>query len=597
MLPSETLDANVLKLLPSSETATPRHRRRARALAARDCATPKKWYISPVGAEPNARDPRVPDILHEERLPWGDLQGVAQLVRFSFEGGECTGVFDAVVDATPIADSCWSPSAFAAHLFLDDLVRSSFPIEIDGVAYETHQAWLVKLLSGPPSDPADTATRQAVFAELIEHPSLRADLERVYVAVQALRRRLECSPLDDADTVTRKLDVLRGVRDCIEALSEGFEGATSVLSRLREAGVALRASEPFDQLLQLLDLERNLAMVDVRLRLGADGHVRGMQVLGVRENRENPMLPSVWERIWQRLLGLVRGHRYAQREVVVALLHEVFSPLVDAVVTCLALSGPLEFYLAGLGFRNLSAAKGLAVCLPEIVDAPPPREDRGVERVLEGVFNPLLMLQDIVPVPADVRVERHDALVVLTGPNSGGKTRVLQAIGMTQCLGQVGTFVPASRARLVRAPTLFVSLVDELDAAQSEGRLGTELVRIRKLFEALEPASMALIDELCSGTNPTEGEEIAQMVISLLPKLHPQVFISSHFLGLVQRLEQERPVERLAFLEVELDAENRPTFGFIPGVAKTSLAHMLAARLGVTREELERIVEEKAGRG
>jgi DNA mismatch repair protein MutS2 len=278
--------------------------------------------------------------------------------------------------------------------------------------------------------------------------------------------------------------------------------------------------------------------------------------------------------------------------VVVSLLHEVFSPLVDVVVTCLALSGPLEFYLAGIGFRKKAKEMGLSTCLPEVIDIP---SKNGVERVLEGVFNPLLTLQGVTPIPADIRLDRHDAVVLLTGPNSGGKTRVLQAIGIVQCLGQVGCFVPASRARIVRAPTLFVSLVDELDAAQSEGRLGTELVRIRKLFEELQPASMALIDELCSGTNPTEGEEIAQMVISLLPKLHPQVFITSHFLGLVQRLEQTRPIERLAFLEVQLDQDNRPTFGFVPGVAKTSLAHMLAEKLGVTREQLMQIVDAKRG--
>lgn len=597
-LTAPPLDLTVLKLLPPGDSERPpRLKRRMRSLARTEGQPTKKWYVSPVGSEPGDEDPEIPDILHEERQPWGDLQGVAQLVRFAFEGGECTGVFDAIVDATPASPSAWHPEAFAAHLFLDDLVRSSFPVEIGGTTYPTHHGFLVGLFSRPPSDPLDTRARQEVFAELLEHPSARTDLERAYEAVYRLRSRLECSPMDEADAVTRKLDVLRAIRDCIDALAAGFDRTSSVLSRLREAGLRLRGTQDYDRLVQLLDLERNLATVDVRLRLGADGHVRGLQLIRVKENGANPLLPGTWRRMWQRVMGVAQGHRYGQREVVAALFHEVFSPLVDAVVTCLALSGPMEFYLAGLGFRDGATKRGLAVCLPDIVDAPPPDEDRGVERVLEGVFNPLLVLQDVTPVPADVKVDRHDALVLLTGPNSGGKTRVLQAIAIVQCLGQVGVFVPAARARLVRAPTLFVSLVDEVDAAQTEGRLGTELVRIRKLFEELQPGAMALIDELCSGTNPTEGEEIAEMVISLLPKLHPQVFISTHFLGLAQRIERERPVERLAFLEVELDADNRPTFAFVPGVAKTSLAHMLAARLGVTREELERIVAEKAGRG
>ena len=185
--------------------------------------------------------------------------------------------------------------------------------------------------------------------------------------------------------------------------------------------------------------------------------------------------------------------------------------------------------------------------------------------------------------------------MVITGPNSGGKTRFLQAIALTQLLGQVGIFVPAARASLVIAPNLFLSLVTDGDAGQVEGRLGTELLRIRKLFEELETGSLAILDELCSGTNPNEGEEIFEMVLSLLPRLSPQLFVSTHFLGLAQRLEKERPVKTLSFLQVELDAEEKPTYQFVPGVATTSLAHKVAARLGVTKDELEALVTKKLG--
>jgi len=254
-------------------------------------------------------------------------------------------------------------------------------------------------------------------------------------------------------------------------------------------------------------------------------------------------------------------------------------------------TAPLELYLAALGFRELAAEKGLVVALPTIVDAP--AAGTAVDRVTEGLFNPLLFLQNARPVACNLPAARHDALVVVTGPNSGGKTRLLQAVALTQLLGQVGIFVPASRAHLVRAPGMFLSLVAEGDAGQVEGRLGTELLRIRQLFEQLEPGSIAILDELCSGTNPQEGEAIFEMVLSLLPKLRPQVFVSTHFLGLAARLERERPVAGLAFLQVELDAEERPTFRFVSGVAKTSLAHKVAARLGVTQVELEALVSAK----
>ena len=101
----------------------------------------------------------------------------------------------------------------------------------------------------------------------------------------------------------------------------------------------------------------------------------------------------------------------------------------------------------------------------------------------------------------------------------------------------------------------------------------------------------ALIDELCSGTNPSEGIAIFNMVVSLLPRLRPQVFVTTHFLDAARRLEEEGKVARLEFLQVELDEDEEPTYQFVPGVAPTSLAQNVASRLGVTHEELEALVE------
>ncbi len=143
---------------------------------------------------------------------------------------------------------------------------------------------------------------------------------------------------------------------------------------------------------------------------------------------------------------------------------------------------------------------------------------------------------------------------------------------------------------------LFVSLIAEARADQREGRLGTELIRIRDLFERSRPGSLIVLDELCSGTNPSEGEEIFRLVISLLRELRPRVWITTHFLQFAARLEEEESASAgLRFLQVELDDHEQPTFHFIPGVAKTSLAHQTAARLGVTREELLALVRRNCG--
>ena len=512
-------------------------------------------------------------------------------MRFAFEGGDCAGVFDTVIEAVPLAPTTFVAESFASQLHLDALIDCALSMRIASApagktVIAPHKKVLRRILETPPEDAADGAARQDVLRELLATPARRAELERFYLASRRLRDALEMATATEPNLVRRKIGVLVALQESVSAIADGFEGSTSALARLREKGRAIREREAWKRLTDLVDVEGNLATVDVRVRLGSDGTVRGFGVLAIRERQDSDLLPGPFGRLLQRFFAFLRGHRFGESEVIVRLLEEMFAPFVEDVVDLIGTTAAVELYLASLGFADLAAERGLSVSLPRFVEGTS-------ERRLEGLFNPLLFLQNVRPKPCDLPRERGDALVVITGPNSGGKTRLLQSLALTQLLGQVGLFVPAAHAELRRAPRLFLSLVTDDDAAQVEGRLGTELLRIRKLFEQLEPGSVAILDELCSGTNPDEGEAIFEMVVSLLPRLVPQVFVSTHFLGLAARLARDRPVESLAFLQVELDASEKPTYRFVPGVATSSLAYKVAERLGVTREELEAIVAEK----
>jgi DNA mismatch repair protein MutS2 len=115
-------------------------------------------------------------------------------------------------------------------------------------------------------------------------------------------------------------------------------------------------------------------------------------------------------------------------------------------------------------------------------------------------------------------------------------------------------------------------------------------------FENLAPGSMVILDELCSGTNPSEGEEIFELVLRMLEGLSPHAFITTHFLAFASRLEAAGDISALRFLQVELGPTQAPTYQFRPGVARTSLAGRAAERLGVTRTQLEALVERSLGR-
>jgi len=528
----------------------------------------------------------IPDILHATPQRRIDLARAQLALTMALASGSAGGLFAELLDAASHAPSSFRPSEFVEELFVQRFVAQGLRIKIAGQQPVLHTRHLLRLLSQPPSDPDTVQFRREILAELTQAPELRAELERAYVELCSLRGLLENpSGIRVWDENRRRLDILRVFKALLDRLATGFAGAGSGLRRLAEFGAQVRASEPYSALADLVELDARQATVDVRVAVGADGSVNHFEVLAVKERADNVFVNPVWRRWLSKLELFVRGYRFSDGEILARLVDAVVSGLEEELASMVQLLGDLEFYLGALGFRDEAQAAGLAVCLPEFARP-------GEARELEGLFNPLLLVSGIVPVPSNLMSERLASTTLVTGPNSGGKTRLLQSLGLTQLLAQAGMFVPAKRARIAWTSGLVASLIEEARADQAEGRLGMELMRIRALFEKLQPGSLVLLDELCSGTNPSEGEQIFELVITMMSRLEPQAFITTHFLTFASRLQKSRAIPNLAFLQVELDQQRRPTYQFAPGVAGSSLAAQTAERLGVTGEQLAALIQQ-----
>ena len=522
-------------------------------------------------------------------VPRPDLEDLRQLLSFAFSSGVSGGLFHQALERAPMAASTWDPKSFAADLFLEELVARCFRVRAFGHEAAIHRGFILRVISRPPSDPRVVDLRRGILHELSTSPTCREQLERLYALCCRLRAALEgASAGRKLDPVRRQLDILAILKAVFDHLRDSFEGAESGLSRLRELGSSVCATEAYRSMTDLLDYDEDFASLRLDIRVGADGRVRKFDITNVRERDDNPFVMGPLQRWLARIELFFRGYRFSEGEVMARLLDAVFEGLEDAVLALLPLIGELEVYLGALGFADLARASGFSVSLPELR---PPDEASPGPRALFGLFNPLLLAHGGKPVPCDLVTDRVESTLFVTGPNSGGKTRLLQSVALAQLLGQGGFFVPARAASLVYVPSLVVSLLQETRFDQSEGRLGMELLRIRALFEELGPGAMVLLDELCSGTNPSEGEEIFELVVGLLERLRPQAFITTHFLTLASRLSQQKAIEGLRFIQVELDASQRPTYQFVPGVAETSLARQAAARLGVSRDELSRLID------
>ena len=525
----------------------------------------------------------IPDLLNLEPRLTVDEDRVHALLELAFLGREAAKGLEHHLGSLSGKGNGWQLDFFAEDLFVRDLIRQCLRIEVDGVRFPVNEPYLYQVLSDPLTSLEAVRFRQTILRELDAQPALHKNAIKLYRELSQLLSMFKAPDhAAQLDINAYRLDIFKQARTVIDWMVEGFDDAQSGLARLAEGGRKIQASEQYALLRDLLEYESRMAVLKVEIGIGADGEVKQLDLLDARENSDNRFHEKPMKRFLKRMRALFfRGYRLSYREVVNRLLAQVFSKIGPTLVPLVQLLGQLELYLSSLAFKEEVERRGLAMCLPDFAPEP---------FTLEGAFNPLL-LEDHEPVPCDLSATGIHTITLVTGPNSGGKTRLLQTLGLTQLLAQSGLFVPARKANLTLVRGLFVSLVENENATQAEGRLGRELMRIRSLFETVGSPSMIILDELCSGTNPAEGIEIFRMVIELLGRLDTVAFISTHFLDFARDLEANPPVAHLDFLQVVSEDDLSSTYQFVPGVAASSLAAATAQRLGVTFEQLAHLIE------
>lgn len=537
------------------------------------------------GEESPRLDPTL-DLLFSDPQSRIDTLLLERALVFGFSAGDTNRAFERAVENTRCPPSTFKESSFARDVFVDELIDKCFRFRIAGKVHTPCKAYLHRVLCSPSSEVGIVTQRQTVIRRLLAEPETRARVETLYTSLVALRDTLTSGDFSArVDPNQRRIEILKAFSGLMHQLVT-FDGDPTVLARLARFGHDVVGGPGFRFLEEFLAYEDAHAYVDVRLRLGSDGSVRHFEIVQ-HETAPSMLRTSRLLALWRHILLIVKGYRVTENEVLSRLVFRAFEGIKHAIPPLFQLLGDLEFYLGALNLWDQNTAAGYQMTFPTLLPV-----GSASPTTLVDLVNPFLIAEGVRAVPATITTQTS-SITILTGPNSGGKTRLMQAVALSQVLAQAGLPVPAREAQVGLVRGLFVSMFEEVRADQPEGRLGMELLRIRRLFEELHPGDMVVLDELCSGTNPSEGEEIFQLVLELIAELQPRVWISTHFLQLAQRLAREQTEGQhslLAFLRVCLDADEHPTYRFEPGVANTSLAHQTAARLGVTRAELGRLV-------
>ncbi len=220
-----------------------------------------------------------------------------------------------------------------------------------------------------------------------------------------------------------------------------------------------------------------------------------------------------------------------------------------------------------------------------LVGARHPLLDPGLAGLREAALGQSGHTEPIVPL--DVDLDESCRLLVVTGPNAGGKTVALKTVGLLAVAHQCGLPVPVdSGTRFPFFSAVVATVGDEQDLLTDRSTFSGRLLRLKEAWELAGPDSLVLLDELGSGTDPAEGAALAIALVEELLEKESLAVLTTH-LSQLAAMALERPGASCAAMEFDSET-GRPTYHLRPGAPGSSEALALGRRLGLPAGWLER---------
>lgn len=293
------------------------------------------------------------------------------------------------------------------------------------------------------------------------------------------------------------------------------------------------------------------------------------------------------------LNNALRELRMAEEQEIIRLLRELtaqvgrFADEIDHTIEALS---EVDLVMAKARYAESLLATAPAL-IPIPVEAPDPAIAGGDNLYagtivhLKGARHPLIHHEQVVPVNIDIAGETH--VLVITGPNTGGKTVTLKTVGLLTLMALSGMHIPADQgSELSVFAEVYADIGDEQSIEQNLSTFSSHLTNILSFLNEVGHRSLVLIDELGAGTDPAEGSALARALLDAFRQRRCMTFVATHYPEL-KLYAHNTPGVRNASMEFDVETL-APTYRLTIGLPGRSNAFAIAQRLGMPEDIVKR---------